>query len=306
MKDELLAELRSHVGVRIGPVLAWDRVNETMIRHWREAIDVMGSELSAPRTTPVTMLPVWLMPGLNGQPAPGSDLRDHRAIMKVLEREGYRGILGTNCEQDYERHLVPGERITSTYEVEYVSDRKQTKFGAGYFITFLQHFHDEAGALVGTMRLRILRYAPIDESTSQGDETNLPPPPQPAMNADTRFFWDGVKRQELLIQQCSACGFLRHPPGPACTRCHSLEWTTLKSKGEGTIYSFVLIHQPAHAAFETPHPVGLVELDEGVRLVAPLRAEERDRLNIGDRVHAVFAKPGPDYRMPIFRLSVGD
>lgn len=299
MDDALLVELRSFVGASIGPVYAWDRVNHAMIRQWREAIDIDRSPPQEPMEAPATMLPVWLMAGLDGQPAPGSDFSDHRAIMKVLEREGFHGILGTNCEQDYERRLRPGERISSTYEVESVGDRKQTRFGPGYFITFLQSFHDEKKALVGTMRLRILRYRlEIPAETAQ-----RPPPPQPSKSQDTSFFWEGLKRGKLLIQRCAECGLLRHPPGPACAQCHSLEWDTLESKGKGEIYSFVVVHKPEFPAFESPHPVGLVALDEGIRLVAPLLAAERERLTIGKRVHAVFQVPDSHQRMPVFHLS---
>lgn len=299
MEDALLAELKSHIGLRIGPVYAWDRVNHPMIRHWREAIDIDQQPPQEQMEAPATMLPVWLMAGLNDQPAPGSDRRDHRAVMKVLEREGFRGILGTNCEQDYERRLISGERISSTYEVESVSERKQTRFGPGYFITFLQSFHDETRALVGSMRLRILRYKP----EILAEVERRPPPPQPSMNQDTSFFWEGLKQGKLLIQRCTSCTVLRHPPGPACPQCHSFEWDKLESKGKGDIYSFVVVHKPVFQAFESPHPVGLIALDEGIRLVAPLLAAERDQLTIGSRVQAVFEALDSHYRMPIFHLS---
>ena len=38
---------------------------------------------------------------------------------------------------------------------------------------------------------------------------------------------------------------LRHPPGPMCPDCHSLEWDTVEASGRGTLYSFVVAHQPA-------------------------------------------------------------
>ncbi len=304
MDDDLLVELRQYCGDSVGPVYAWDRVNEPMIRQWCEALDFnFGPYLDSDReggvVAPVTMMPVWLMPGLNRRHAPGSDERDHRAIMKVLEREGFHGILGTNCEQEYERRLRPGEKIASTYQVESVSDRKQTKFGPGYFITFLQSFWDEEQKLVGTMRLRIVRFKPAAKT----EVDQRPDPPQPSMSQDTAFFWEGLQHKKLLIQRCSQCGLLRHPPGPACTACHSLDWDTLESSGTGSLYSFVIIHKPQNPAFDYPHPVGLIELDEGVRMIAPLAAEERERLVIGSRMHAVFSEPSEVHRLPVFHLS---
>lgn len=293
--DPLLDELRTYVGQRFGPVHAWDPVNHPMMRHWHEALGFPAG-IDA---VPATMLPVWLMPGLTGGVPAGSDARDHRAIMKVLEREGYHGILGTNCEQEYERPLQIGERISATYEVETVSDRKHTKFGPGYFISFLQTFHDEAGLPVGRMRLRIVRFKPAAVTAEQ------PAPPQPSMSQDTSFFWEGLRRQTLLIQRCAQCGLLRHPPGPACEVCHALDWDAVTASGCGELYSFVLVHTPQYAAFDYPHPVGLIALDEGVRLIAPLAPADRDQLKIGDRMQAVLhAFDGTD-RLPVFHRVAG-
>ncbi|MFA7585962.1 MAG: OB-fold domain-containing protein [Novosphingobium sp.] len=296
--DFLLKELRGHIGQRLGPVHAWDAVNEPMIRHWREALGFapLDAPGSASPTAPATMLPVWLMAGVSGKVPPGSDDRDNRAIMRILEREGFVGILGTNCEQEYERPLRVGERISSMYEVDAVSERKNTKFGPGYFITFLQTFLDEDGVAVGTMRLRILRFKPLPASSS-------PLPPQPAMSADTAFFWEGLKHGKLLIQRCATCKTLRHPAGPACTHCHSLEWDTIEAKGYGELYSFVMVHTPRYEAYPSPHPVGLIELDEGVRLIAPLAWDERNKFAIGDRVKAVMQVQDGGYRMPIFHRA---
>ena len=302
---QLIAELRSYVGRRYGPVYAWDRVDPAMIRHWCEALDYawppyLDQDAAAAGAhgsivAPPTMLPVWLMPGLKRQVAPGSDVTNHREIMGVLEAHGYLGILGTNCEQDYVRYLKPGERIASNYEVESVSDLKRTKFGPGVFITFLQRFLDEAGELVGTMRLRILRFRPEAKATPR------PAPPQPAMSQDTKFFWDGLKERRLLIQRCTSCGMLRHPPGPVCLHCHGLEWDTQEASGRGTLFSFVVMHQPKYPSFDYPHPVGLIDLEEGVRLVAPLAVDDPGGLAIGDRMEAVFEDCSQDWRLPRFR-----
>lgn len=296
--DPLLDELKTYIGESFGPVHGWDRVNEPMVRHWREAHGFAGGAMDA---VPATMLPVWVMAGLAGRLPAGSDDRDNRAIMKPLEREGFVGILGTNCEQEYDRPLAVGERISCTFAVETVSDCKTTKFGPGYFITFLQCFSDEAGEPVGRMRLRVLRFKPVTARA----EPSAPPPPQPSMSQDTQFFWEGLQHRKLLIQRCAACGLLRHPPGPACEVCHSLEWDTLEASGEGELYSFVLAHTPQYDAFDYPHPIGLIALDEGVRMIAPLVHAEREQLAIGDRVQAVLPEPDGVHRLPVFRRVTG-
>jgi uncharacterized protein len=302
-----LRELQGFVGRRGAPVHAWDPVNQPMIRQWCEVFDfdfdfVPFLDAEAARdgvhggvVAPATMLPVWLMPGLrNARPA-GSDRSDPRAIMQVLEREGYAGILGTDCEQTYERPLRPGERISCIHSVDQVSDEKHTRMGPGFFVTFLQEFIDEAQQPVGTMRLRILRFKPQAKAAARLA------PPQPAINQDTAFFWSGLQAGRLLIQRCAACGQLRHPPGPACTACHSLEWDTLEASGRGKLFSFVVMHQPRHPGFDYPLPVGLVELDEGVRLVAPLTDVRPEALRTGMAVQVVIEPVAGEHRLPRFR-----
>lgn len=85
----------------------------------------------------------------------------------------------------------------------------------------------------------------------------------PAITADTEFFWNGLRENKLLIQRCSGCGQLRHPPRPMCPHCRSLDWQAVESSGRGTVYSYVMPHEPKFPFFEYPYIVVLVELEEG-------------------------------------------
>ena len=309
-----LDELQSYVGKRYGVVYSWDCVNEPMIRQWCEALDFdfipYTDTLKAASTAhrgivaPAAMLPVWLMPGLRNQRPDGSDLSNNREIMPFLEQNGYVGILGTNCEQEYERPLRPGERISCTHMTESLSEEKQTKFGNGFFITFLQEFFDAQDQLVGTMRLRILRFKP-QAQTKVEESVAKPLPAQPVLSPDTAFFWEGLKAGKLLIQRCQSCQVLQHPPVPACMSCHSLSTDFVESSGMGHLVSFVVIHKPQVVGFEYPHPVGLIELDEGVRLVAPIGGVSLDKLQIGMRVKAHMEPNADAYRLPSFYVVEG-
>ena len=95
-------------------------------------------------------------------------------------------------------------------------------------------------------------------------------PLRPTISPDTAFFWDGLRDQVLRIQRCVSCGRLRHPPRPMCPSCNSLEWDTIESSGRGTLHSFVMPLHPQFPFLDYPYVVGLVDLDEGVRLVSNL------------------------------------
>jgi uncharacterized protein len=92
----------------------------------------------------------------------------------------------------------------------------------------------------------------------------------PAIGPDTEFFWNGLREGKLLIQRCGGCGALRHPPRPMCPKCRSLHWEAVESSGRGTVYSYVMPHEPRFPFFDYPYIVVLVDLDEGVRLVSNL------------------------------------
>lgn len=110
----------------------------------------------------------------------------------------------------------------------------------------------------------------------------------PVSNRDFDFFYEGLRSHKLLIQQCDACGRLRNPPAPMCPYCQSLGWTPNEVSGRGTVYSFTIHHRPPLPYFAVPHPIVLVDLAEGVRMVGAYHAPDFDQLAIGDRVMLQF------------------
>jgi uncharacterized OB-fold protein len=110
----------------------------------------------------------------------------------------------------------------------------------------------------------------------------------PSMSPDTQFFWDGLTEHRLLVQRCTDCGELRHPPRPMCPSCNSLQWDTLESSGRGTVLSFVMPQHPTYPWFEYPYIVALVELEEGFRLVSNVIGTTPDETSIGMTVEVEF------------------
>ncbi|HEY2304041.1 MAG TPA: OB-fold domain-containing protein [Acidimicrobiales bacterium] len=132
----------------------------------------------------------------------------------------------------------------------------------------------------------------------RGDRPNRP---RPALTEDNAWWFEACRRHRLLIQRCTACGVLRHPPEPACGTCQSFEWDTVDASGQGTVYSFVVNHHPQVAAFDYPFAVGLIELEEGTRLVANVIGIEPAGITVGLPVEVVFVDHDPDLSLPAFR-----
>jgi len=87
-----------------------------------------------------------------------------------------------------------------------------------------------------------------------------------------------------------------------CENCQSLEWTTIESVGQGTIYSYTVIHYPQIPPFEYPNAVVLVDLEEGVRLAAQLTGTDPEDIRIGQRVGARLIEVQEGLTLPVFEV----
>ncbi len=129
------------------------------------------------------------------------------------------------------------------------------------------------------------------------------PIPAPTLHPDNEGYWQGVKRQELVLQRCKACGDWLHPPRPMCPECRSLETEWIPSAGKGTIHSWVTYQDSPHPGFKAPYTVVLVELEEGVRLVSNLVDVTPEDVAIGMPVEVVFDQVTEEIILPKFRKA---
>lgn len=121
-------------------------------------------------------------------------------------------------------------------------------------------------------------------------------PVRPVVNRDNAYFFEGTKAGELRIQRCNACAALRHPPGPACPDCGALDRGFIVAAGEGTVFSYVVHHAPQVPGKELPLVIALVDLDEGVRMVAEMTGP----VEIGDRVRVGWNKIDDELTLPVW------
>lgn len=124
---------------------------------------------------------------------------------------------------------------------------------------------------------------------------------RPQVNQDTAYFWEGTALGVLRIQACGACGALRHPPGPCCPRCHTFERTYVAASGRGIVHSYVVHRHPSVPGRQLPILIALVDLEEGVRLLAEVVDCDPDELEIGMTVTVGFQRIDDDLTLPVFR-----
>jgi uncharacterized OB-fold protein/acyl dehydratase len=297
------------------PHPARDPVNQPMIRHWCDAVEDRNPIYTDPgfaaRTlhggivAPPTMLQAWTMPGL--APPAGGGRPAWRGAFQALDEAGFTSVVATNCRQEYRRYLRPGDHLNVTASIAAISEEKQTALGPGHFLTQRMTYRDQHGEVVATMDFRMLKFKPRRAAARAA----TPSPAagrlrsRPARNQDSAFFWEGLREGRLLVSACAGCGVLRHPPEPMCPACGSLEWKRVACSGRGSIHSFVVAHHPPIPPFEYPHPVVLVDLEEGLRIVAEITGVAPGEIRIGMPVQAVFeaAAPDDDLVVPRFRRA---
>ena len=199
-------------------------------------------------------------------------------------------MLGTNCDQTYERYLRVGEQVSVTTRLEDVVGPKQTGVGEGYFVT-TRNVWRVGDEVVATMLFRVLKFKPrpVVEQRAPASVSKPPDGPdrskiiRPVRNQDTDFFWEGTKLGELRLQKCNACGELRHPPGPVCPACHAMDRGYVVASGRGTIFSFLVHHAPQMPGRELPVTIALVELEDSTGSITDQGRGRRARQPRGPR-----------------------
>ena len=176
--DDFRDALEPLIGQAVGSghSVAPDPVNMPMIRHWTAAFEdhnPVYTDAEFASTTrfghavaPPLMLQTWTMatPVITGIAERGGSPVESEdgGPLAAFDDAGYTGTLASNSEYEIDRYLRLGERITGSTVIESISDRKQTRLGPGYFVTWVTTYTDERGVVVGRQRFRILKFRPSD------------------------------------------------------------------------------------------------------------------------------------------------
>lgn len=300
--------------------VAPDPVNLPMIRQWvhatGDANPVYVDDQAARATgrpsvvAPATMLQAWCMRTFEEVRAGGETSPVADELASLLEEGGYTSVVATDCEQEYVRELVPGDHLEVTEHVTTISDEKTTGLGVGRFVTSTRTYRDQHGDVVATQLWRLLWYRPPERDTSDvgmavaatsDGRGQVALRPRPAINRDNAFWFEAAREHRLLIQRCTDCHTLRHPPGPACPSCRSFDWDTVEAAGRGEVYTYTVAHHPQLPGFGYPLPIAVVALDEGTRLIANLVDVDPEQVAIGMRVELSWIDADPELSLPAFR-----
>lgn len=125
---------------------------------------------------------------------------------------------------------------------------------------------------------------------------------RPTPTPETRHFWEGTRRQQLLLQRCEACAHTYFPPRPFCPRCNSRSVATVPASGRATLYSYVISHRPA-PGFTPPFSIAVVTLEEGPRMMTNVVGcpQTPEALELDMPLEVVYEPLDEEITLPLFR-----
>ncbi|MEM9174318.1 MAG: Zn-ribbon domain-containing OB-fold protein [Myxococcota bacterium] len=138
------------------------------------------------------------------------------------------------------------------------------------------------------------------------DEERNPAYSAPAIDWESRAYWEGAGRGELVLQRCRDCGVVQHRPRGLCATCLSDDVEHFVASGRGSVYTYSVVRQNQMPAFATavPYVVAYVELEEGPQLLTNIVGCDPDDVSIGMAVQVDFvptpSKAGEALGVPRF------
>ena len=117
--------------------------------------------------------------------------------------------------------------------------------------------------------------------------------PSPVPDEVSKPFWDACNEGRLVVQNCTACSRLQHPPQKACLVCGSdanMEFRAMS--GRGKIHGYLVSHDSRVMMLQQIQPFNLavVELEDApeIKMLSHLPGTPTDEVPVGATVHVEF------------------
>ena len=135
----------------------------------------------------------------------------------------------------------------------------------------------------------------------EGAAERFAPPASPAAEP----FWAATRERRLVLQWCRTCERAIHFPREACPSCLGVDLEFRPASGRGQVYACSTMPTPANPtmAGREPYVVALVDLPEGVRLMADVVGEGALDAAIGDAVTVAWESLADGRHLPVVVLG---
>ena len=132
--------------------------------------------------------------------------------------------------------------------------------------------------------------------------------PSPVPDALSKPFWDACNEQRLVIQTCTQCQWMHHPPRERCAKCGSadhLEWRPVS--GRGRISGYCVQHDSRIVSLKEHQPFNLavieLEDDPGIKMFSHLPGTPVGSVPVGATVQVEFeVTPATGQKVPEWRV----
>ena len=120
-------------------------------------------------------------------------------------------------------------------------------------------------------------------------------------------FYKFLSQGKLMAGKCQKCGKIHLPPRPLCDNCYSQEFTWTEINGKGKLVTFTVIHiAPQQFQAMAPYAVGIVELENGLKIPGMITDATQEQLQIGMTLAIDFgactnAQPWPQWPRYCFK-----
>lgn len=109
------------------------------------------------------------------------------------------------------------------------------------------------------------------------------------MIGSQRYWREMPQRYRYEAAKCTNCGKVFFPPRQVCNNCRGREFKDVHLSPEGTVETFTIIRvAPSGFEDEAPYAVGIVKLEDDVKITAQISDCEPDDIKVGDKVKIEF------------------
>ena len=126
---------------------------------------------------------------------------------------------------------------------------------------------------------------------------------KPTRAPEAEPYWQGCREGRLVLPWCRDCGKPHFYPRPFCPHCEGRRLDWRPASGRATLYAHATVHQPLERPFKerVPYTIGIVELEEGVRMLTQVVGVAPDRVRTDMALQVTFDPLIGEVPVPIFK-----
>ena len=95
-------------------------------------------------------------------------------------------------------------------------------------------------------------------------------------------FYKFMAQKKLMAGRCLKCGKIHLPPRLLCDNCYGQQFEWMQISGKGRLVTYTVIHvAPQQFQALTPYAVGIVELENGLKIPGMIPGLTREQLKVG-------------------------